>query len=427
MVTAGDVLASYRMLSPLGVGGMGEVWLAEHVLLGRRVAIKVLRPEVSERADIVQRFFEEGRAAAQIADPGIVQIYDYGRQGDVAFLVMELLVGESLARRLSRGPFAPAHAAHVASQIAMTMAIAHERGIVHRDLKPDNIFLARDAAAIGGVRVKVLDFGIAKVLAEHARSTRTQTGAILGTPMYMSPEQCRDAAGVDPRSDVYALGCILFEMVCGRPPFIGFTPVELITAHLFESPPESSTLGELASTVARCLAKSPSDRFQSMSEVTRMLAPLASAERERQEPAPAEPACCDGIAYLTTLGTSAGEARVRAPRRSGVRGAVTVVTVLATLALAAFGTTRPASVTADSRVVPPRAASPPAKLDASVRPPVPAPPPATLTAPAPTLAPQRRGRPTRRPPPPSPPSPSAQPPAVVAVDPPEDLYEDRGE
>ncbi|MEJ7596469.1 MAG: protein kinase [Kofleriaceae bacterium] len=357
MVNAGDVLGTYRMLAPLGVGGMGEVWIADHVLLGHRVAIKILKPEFAERADIVERFFDEARAAAQIADVGVVQVHDFGWSAkSCAYLVMELLVGESLAARLARICSMPSEtAARLAQQIAMTMAIAHRRGIIHRDLKPDNIFLAEDPAVVGGERIKILDFGIAKLLGEHETTTRTRTGTILGTPRYMSPEQCRSSSTVDHRSDIYALGCVLFEMVCGRPPFRGDAPAELITAHLFEAPPTPSTLGgpgALDAVIASCLAKAPGDRMSTMTEVARALAGVSGTPCKRDATDPRLPR---ELAYQTTLGTSAGEVRIHAtrPRPRHVAGVIAALVALAITGVASLPApaTR-ASAKIDARVVP---------------------------------------------------------------------------
>jgi serine/threonine-protein kinase len=193
-VGPGTQVGSYRLLEQIGEGGMGAVWLAEHVMLGRRAAIKVLQASFSMQPDIVTRFFNEARAATAIADPGIVQVFDFGHHSDgSAFIVMELLEGETLHARLRRtGPLPCADALRIARQIAGSLGAAHARGIVHRDLKPENVFMVRDAEVAGGERAKILDFGIAKL--GVGTSSGTNTHAVLGTPAYMSPTSTRSAA-----------------------------------------------------------------------------------------------------------------------------------------------------------------------------------------------------------------------------------------
>ncbi len=204
------MIGAYRIQKRIGEGGMGSVWLAEHTMLGRRAAIKVLHPEFSTKPEIVTRFFNEARAATAIAAPGIVQIFDFGHHTDgSAYIVMELLDGEPLDQRLARlGALAVPDALRIMRQVASALGAAHARGIVHRDVKPENIFIVRDSEVASGERAKVLDFGIAK-LASDQGAVRTQTSAVMGTPLYMSPEQCRGAGHVDQRSDVYSLGCVL--------------------------------------------------------------------------------------------------------------------------------------------------------------------------------------------------------------------------
>jgi serine/threonine-protein kinase len=279
----GEIVGSHRVVAEVGAGGMGAVWLGEHTMLGSRVAIKVLRPEFSQQKAIVDRFFDEARAATRITDPGIVTVFDFGWHHDgSAFLVMELLAGETLGRRIKRlGALAPASALELLRRCAATMAAAHERGIVHRDLKPDNIFIVPDLA--DGERVKILDFGIAKLLGEGMAShEKTQTGVIMGTPGYMSPEQCR-GAGVDHRTDIYALGCVVFHMLCGRPPFVASTPADLIALHLTQAPPSPRSLvtgiGErLEALVLDCLAKTTDRRIPTMRELVARIDDVMTSE-----------------------------------------------------------------------------------------------------------------------------------------------------
>ena len=257
---------------------MGAVYLGEHILLGRRAAIKVLLPELSAKADIVKRFFNEARAVTQIADPGIVQVFDFGHHTDgSAFIVMELLEGESIDKRLKRvRRFGVLECLRLMRLICTSLAAAHAKGIVHRDLKPENIFIVSDLAVLGGERAKILDFGIAKLSGDEPGQIKTRTDVLMGTPMYMSPEQCRGGGVVDLRSDIYTIACVMFTMLTGRAPFEGPGAGELIAAHLREPPPlASASLPELPGIVdqimQKCLRKSPADRFQSMAELAQAL------------------------------------------------------------------------------------------------------------------------------------------------------------
>src|SRR5262249_43268735 len=225
---------------------MGNVYLAEHTLIGRRAAVKMLLPELSNNQEIVNRFFNEARSTAQIKHPGLIDIYDFGyHTNKSAFIVMEFLEGESLAARLRRESKLPiALLATIGRQIASALAAAHQKGIVHRDLKPDNVFLVVDVEVQLGVRAKVLDFGIAKLQSEGqgGASLKTRTGTVMGTPMYMAPEQCRGAGAVDARADIYSLGCILFEMATGRTPFICEGLGEIIAAQIYQPAPATSSI-----------------------------------------------------------------------------------------------------------------------------------------------------------------------------------------
>ena len=287
----GETLGSYRVLSPIGQGGMGEVYLAEHALIGRRVAIKVLLPQYSADLDIVTRFFNEARAAARLQHPGLVEVFDFGHAEDGrAYIVMELLVGESLSVRIAREKrFAPALALAIMRQIALALEAAHQKGIIHRDLKPENLFLITDPDAPGGVRVKVLDFGIAKLVRddEAPRSVKTKTGAVFGTPRYMAPEQCKNAGNVDGRADMYGLGCITFEMLLGRAPFDYDSWGELVAAHIHLPAPRPRDLDPeippaIDALVTRTLAKDPADRFATMAELADALEQVWRAAGEHR-------------------------------------------------------------------------------------------------------------------------------------------------
>jgi serine/threonine-protein kinase len=275
-VVIGATLGNYRITARLGEGGMGVVYVAEHALIGRKAAVKVLLPEYSHNQEIVSRFFNEARSTALIKHPGLVDIFDFGydAQGS-AYIVMEYLEGESLASYLRRvGPAGVAAVCGVGRQMAAAVGAAHERGIVHRDLKPDNVFCVPDRESPAGVRVKILDFGIAKLITEGGMgaSLKTRTGAVMGTPVYMSPEQCRGAGQVDARSDIYSLGCILYEMICGRPPFVREGVGEIIAAQIFEQPLaphvlEASVPPALERVILRALAKAPGERQQTMEQL----------------------------------------------------------------------------------------------------------------------------------------------------------------
>ena len=270
----GEVIGNYRIESVLGQGGMGVVYRAQHVTLGRGVALKMLLPQISHDAGMVQRFFNEARASSTIDHPGIVEIHDFGTHHDGrAFIVMALLQGESLEGRLRRGgPLPPLLGASLLAQAASALSAAHARGIVHRDLKPDNLFLVPNEMMPDGLQVKLLDFGIAK-LANDQSSFKTQTGALIGTPAYMSPEQCMGASDLDHRTDLYSLGCILFHVLVGRPPFTSDHGTGmLIAAHLRDVPPDVRSLDpripdSLAHIVARLLEKDPARRFQTALDV----------------------------------------------------------------------------------------------------------------------------------------------------------------
>src|SRR5688572_20916862 len=217
---------------------MGTVYKAEHALIGKLAAVKVLHPELSSSREIINRFFNEAKATTTIKHPGIVEVFDYGymKSGN-AYLTMEFLEGMSLARRLkSKGPMGEGEAAMMLRAVCSALGAAHAKGIVHRDLKPDNIFLTPDPDSAIGERPKLLDFGIAKLTDIGLAGTATKTGAVMGTPTYMSPEQCRGTGDVDARADLYSIGCIYYELVTGKPPFTNLGAGELIGAHLYVDP-----------------------------------------------------------------------------------------------------------------------------------------------------------------------------------------------
>ena len=282
----GMQIGKYELGKKLGQGGFGLVMVARDTNLDREVALKFLHAEYTANPDILRRFLQEARSAAKIVHPGIVLVFECGQvQGTgtssdgVAYIAMELLHGESLSDRLQRsGRLDPEPAMEIARQVASALEAAHRAGIVHRDLKPDNIFLVPDPAMPTGERVKVLDFGIAKLAPTAGAASsgvQTQSTMVFGTPRYMSPEQCKSAAHVDHRSDIYTLGCILYELVTGQPPFSGGTG-ELIARHQLVDPPPARTLvGDLPEALdallQQMLAKAPGDRPQTMLAVQHAL------------------------------------------------------------------------------------------------------------------------------------------------------------
>jgi eukaryotic-like serine/threonine-protein kinase len=279
----GVTVGSYRVTQKVSVGGMGTVYRAEHALIGKPAAVKVLHPELRGNPEVVQRFFNEAKATTQIKHPGIVEIFDFGYldSGD-GYIVMEFLDGMSLARRLETGgTMEEGEAAMLMKSVCNALSAAHAKGIIHRDLKPDNLFLCPDPDAPTGERPKLLDFGIAKLNAGLSGPvSATKTGAVMGTPTYMSPEQCRGTGEVDARSDLYSIGCLFYEMVAGRPPFDNMATGELIGAHLFIEPESPRTAGAQISDAAeslvmQLLSKQPAKRVQTAQELARRFAELA--------------------------------------------------------------------------------------------------------------------------------------------------------
>jgi tRNA A-37 threonylcarbamoyl transferase component Bud32/TolB-like protein/Tfp pilus assembly protein PilF len=274
-----QTVGNYKIVRLLGTGGMGVVYVAEHLTLGRKAVVKFVHDRLSQTDEFSARFFSEAKLAASIHHPGIVDVFDYGHdERGRGYIVMEYLDGESLRARLRReSPLPVDLAVTLASQIASALGAAHDAGVIHRDLKPDNIFLVRDPDSAHRARAKVLDFGLAK-LAQATDRGLTQSGDFVGTPLYMSPEQCRSKQ-LDARTDVYSLGCVLFEMVCGRPPFVDDTVGDLIIAHTSKPPPSPSTLvatvpAALERTILRALAKLPDERHPDMAALGADLAAL---------------------------------------------------------------------------------------------------------------------------------------------------------
>jgi serine/threonine-protein kinase len=412
---------------------MGSVYVAEHPVLGRRVAIKVLKREFAEDKQLVARFMNEARAASAIRQPNIIEIMDVGTLADgLPYLMMELLEGESLASRIHRERRLPVEdAIAIASQAATALGAAHAKQIVHRDLKPDNLYLVPDENAPRGQRLVVLDFGIAKLRGDlSSGSVKTHTGSVMGTPPYMSPEQCRGLIeDIDHRTDIYAMGIILHEMLAGAPPFVSAGFGDLLMMHLTKPPPPLRGLDAtippyIEAAVLRALEKQREARFSSMAELKSALLgavgmPIATAPR-------GVAAAAGGAASpktISTLTTSTGEmlapdAQATVPMRRSKRGLVigglvagagvagALALGLASRPAGRDGASPSAAASAPSPSAPPSAPSPSAAPPAPSPPSASPPPPAAAPAPA-VAAPVAPPPPARVVPAPTAPAPSA--------------------
>jgi eukaryotic-like serine/threonine-protein kinase len=374
---------------------MGRVYLAVHPGIGRQAAVKVLTPGDAADPQIVGRFITEARAANAIRHPNIVDIYDSGvLDGGTPYIVMEYLEGETLTQALARGPVALDDAIDWGCQVAEALSAAHAHDVVHRDLKPDNLFLTSDARRLGRKQVKVLDFGIAKLQRHTADQIhQTRTGSLLGTPLYMSPEQCMSLKNVDARTDIYSLGVILYEMVTGKRPFDADGVYAVISMHINDAPlPPTShradTPRDLEAVILRALAKAPEQRQESMAvlhsqlELTRgntaaSSDALARARQERLRPVPLSHTQA-AVPEIKTLGDTAVSSQVvrrtapgRASPRPWLLGLAAAATVLAGVYWIFGNRTFPPVPPPSHTIAPPVAAARPAP-----------PPPATPAAPA---------------------------------------------
>src|SRR5262245_29584606 len=317
-------LGPYEILAPLGAGGMGEVYRARDTRLERTVAVKVLPPFLSSSPEARQRFEREAKAISKLSHPNICALHDVGREGDVEFLVMEYLEGETLAARLAKGPLPTGQTLRIGAETAGALEMAHRHGIVHRDLKPANVMLTKAG-------VKLLDFGLAKAGEPETSAVSmtsaptvvqavTQEGTILGTLSYMATEQL-EGKKIDSRTDIFALGATLYEMATGRKAFSGDSQASVISSILTSNPPAISAISPMTPPaldrlVRTCLAKDPDDRWQSAGDVARELKWMGEAPAG--VPAAAAhavgPRWRERIAWLLAAGTLLAAALVLALR-----------------------------------------------------------------------------------------------------------------
>jgi eukaryotic-like serine/threonine-protein kinase len=396
----GEKYGNYQAIALLGEGGMGAVYLAEHPGIGRKVAVKVLRSELDHDPQLLTRFLNEARAANAIRHPNIIEVLDSGTTArGASYLVMELLEGESLSARIKRlSRLDERSAIEIAMQTASGLGAAHAKGITHRDLKPDNLFIIPEESDASKERVKILDFGIAKLHMTTGDSLKTRTGTLMGTPVYMSPEQCLGTKEVDHRSDVYSLGIIVFEMLAGRPPFVSEGFGELLNMHLNEAPPSLRQFApqvspQVEAAILRMLAKKPEQRYQSMAEVRAALASAAGlphpispehklGDTGRLGIRPTSPSTqATEIAPATVppttrtpsglQGTGVDNATVKMKPKPwaiyGIAGAVLVAAVVAAVVLRKSPPPEPQPIPQKTHVDEPPPPPPPPKAPASVR------------------------------------------------------------
>jgi serine/threonine protein kinase/Tol biopolymer transport system component len=320
----GTILGPYQIFALIGTGGMGHVYRARDSRLDRDVALKVLVPELAHEPRALARFEREATSVAKLSHPNVVAVYEFGRDGDRAFVAMELVEGETLRERLLRGPIASRRTVDYAIQIARALAAAHARGIVHRDLKPENVIIGRDG------QVKVLDFGLAKPVEDDPADALglTRAGTMLGTHGYMAPEQVRGGA-VDHRADIFSFGAVVYEMLSGVRAFRGGTAIDSVTAVLMRDP-EELDLARLAippaldRVVRRCLEKDPALRFQTANDLAFALESLSHgmqpsfvtrAPRVRRRPRPFVVMAVAGALAMGAAAGWVGRSRVVEPER----------------------------------------------------------------------------------------------------------------
>ncbi|HWO19530.1 MAG TPA: serine/threonine-protein kinase [Kofleriaceae bacterium] len=417
------MLGEYRLEGLIGKGGMGFVYAAVHPVIGKRAAVKVLRRELCRDPRMVERFIDEARVVNQIGHPNIVDVFAFGRTTDGrSYFVMEWLKGESLRARVARSPLAVDEIRGIVKSLASALSAAHAQGVIHRDLKPDNVFLV--AAPGQGTVVKLLDFGVAKLVSAPHRVEQTASDALIGTPQYLAPEQAKSPA-IDARADIYAFGVLLFELLTGRPPFVAGSAMEVVAMHLMEAPPRPSAHApvspEIDRLVVAMLAKSPDARppleeIAAVFERTRWPErPSAALMRPPGAAAkPAKPAAAGAAA-------ASGELRIGRARVRSLLLVLLAAGLVATLAVmfyvvrddepAAPATEAvPATTPATGAAPTPTPATPPAPVPAPAAPPSDATadrkPGSAAPAPAPDPGTQASGSSSRaQPPRPRPPAP----------------------
>jgi serine/threonine protein kinase len=387
-VLIGQTIGNYLVTQKLGEGGMGSVYLAEHPSIGKKVALKVLHSEFSSNQDVAARFFQEAKAVNDIGHPNIVDIVDFGiiqagpGREQLVYFIMEYLAGMTLSQVIrAESPLPPERALMIGLQVADALSASHKCGIVHRDLKPDNIILVQR----GRERdfVKLLDFGIAKLTGGGAGSHRTRTGIVMGTPAYMSPEQCEGRDSVDLRTDIYALGIVIYEMLTGRVPFLGEGYGEILVQHLTQRPTPVSQFrmlpAHVEAVVMKALEKRADMRYPNMDEFMRAMSdPVGYVEAHggvtgflqrqlmpsnaplppsvRLTPAPLTPPPGTLIApnlatpVPTTLGAAAGQVHAQRGKMGLIAAGVAVVSVAAALIIAVAGRSKVPDVGSGSSV-----------------------------------------------------------------------------
>ena len=319
---SGEVIGNYRIGKRIGAGGMGAVYQGTHLSIGKDFAIKILREDCADNSTLLDRFLQEARSVARISHENVVQITDFGCTSEGrTYLVMERLIGQSLEDLLQREKrLLPARALHIAAQICDALGAAHQLGIIHRDLKPDNVFLIQSRGDPDFV--KVLDFGIAKQLEESRDHGLTMTRQLVGTPMYMAPEQ---GTSVDNRTDIYALGVTLYRMVTGRLPFEGANVMDILYKHISETPKppielEASLPLALNNAILTALAKEPAKRFQVYGGLRHRLANAPTVEYLRARAQPRGTRASQRAAPTDDFGRTRRGALARAPRCDKARG-----------------------------------------------------------------------------------------------------------